>query len=157
MIRLRLSFTVALLLCYSQAFAAEDQCLSCHKEIASPQAQTFLKDVHYLAGLTCASCHGGDPNATEMEAAMSPESGFKGVPRRNQIPELCGKCHGSESSPLKDSFGLGDVLTEFEEGIHGRTLKESIDGPQCVSCHGVHNILKVQDKDSPVHPVRIVR
>jgi hypothetical protein len=120
----------------------EDQCFACHINIGTPQAESFQKDIHRLRGISCAGCHGGDPNATEMEDAMSPEKGYIGVPKPADIPKVCGACH------------MG-VPANFEAGVHGKALRDSQEGPQCVSCHGIHNIVPVHNTASPVHPLNV--
>jgi len=52
-----------------------------------------------------------------------------GTPKYAKVPEFCGKCH------------VG-ILKNFLESGHGKTLKASGKGPNCVTCHGVHNIQK---------------
>ena len=79
----------------------QNNCLDCHLELEddalTPPATAFSDDVHEKAGLTCASCHGGDPTANvddgEFERAMDPEKGYIGVPKRSEIPAMCGRCH----------------------------------------------------------------
>jgi hypothetical protein len=135
---------------------AADECLNCHQQLGTPEAEKFLKDVHHTEGLTCASCHGGDPTSQDMEVAMSPKKGFIGVPKASNIPEVCGKCHGPAGASTIQG-AMRDVLTEFKAGVHGKASKESPDGPQCLSCHGVHNIQRTGDKTSPVYPTNVVK
>src|SRR3990172_11646291 len=137
-------FLVAMIV-YGVSLHAADQCLNCHKELRTPQAVAFERDVHYKAGLTCASCHGGDPSAEDMEIAMSPQKGFIGKLKPASIPGVCGSCHGE-----KNNFRQSNVFSAFEQSVHARALGEQADGPQCVSCHGVHDIVGVRDKSSPV-------
>jgi hypothetical protein len=134
-----------------------DKCLSCHTDIGSDEATKYLNDVHYEAGVTCADCHGGDPAADDQDAAMNTAKGYIGVPKNSAIPKVCGKCHGSERGVFKVKFHLNDVFDDFMSSIHGRALLQSENGPQCVSCHGVHDIAKVDDKRSPVYPTNVTR
>src|ERR1700693_4570591 len=72
-----------------------NSCLDCHSALDPPQQVTqeqFAQDIHAQKGLTCASCHGGDPTKSDMDA-MSKSAGFRGKPARKDIPALCGKCH----------------------------------------------------------------
>jgi Cytochrome c554 and c-prime len=121
-----------------------DQCLTCHLELGSPEARSFEKDIHHLAGITCAGCHGGDDSATEMENAMDPKKGFIDVPLKTQIPKVCETCHVDE-------------VRDFEQSVHGKALQESFQGPQCISCHGIHNIVSVDDKRSPVFATSVTK
>ena len=128
-------------------FAFADQkntCMTCHIEAGSTEAMNFRNDVHFQNGLTCADCHGGDPTADDMEKAMDPKKGFVGKIKPNDIPVVCGTCHG-------------DMQKDFEQGAHGSALKSNAKGPQCVSCHGVHNILPVKDSHSPVSAANVTK
>ncbi len=138
------------------ARSPKNTCLVCHLELDSPEAAAFRTDIHYARGLTCADCHGGDPSSDDQDESMSKARGFIGVPMKQDIPRLCGKCHGPAGSELKTRFKLDDVLTAFRGSIHGRALQSSPAGPQCVSCHGVHNIARVDQPRSPVHPGKVV-
>src|SRR5690242_2246906 len=72
---------------------AQNTCLDCHGSLDDNLKVTsdqIAQDIHIQKGLTCASCHGGDP--TSMEA-MDPKKGFKGHIARAKIPELCASCH----------------------------------------------------------------
>jgi hypothetical protein len=134
-----------------------DKCLSCHTDIGTDEAAAYVTDIHYKVGVTCADCHGGDPTLEDQDAAMSPAKGYIGVPKPSAIPQMCGKCHGPQKTTFKADFHLNDVVDDFMAGVHGRALAQSSDGPQCVSCHGIHNILKVDDIHSPVYPTNVTK
>ncbi|MDA8082438.1 MAG: hypothetical protein M0024_02125 [Nitrospiraceae bacterium] len=105
-------------------------CLDCHdsdmmrKELRAIPEE-WRKSVHFQNGIACNDCHGGDPGDAQM--AMSPERGFVGKPGYDQIPQFCGKCH------------IG-ILKNYLDSGHGRALKSSGSGPNCVTCHGSHLI-----------------
>lgn len=140
----------------SAARPATDGCLTCHLDQETPAAVAFKRDIHYARGVTCADCHGGDPGSDDMDVAMSKAKGFIGVPAKEQIPSVCGRCHGPREGAFKSRYKLDDALTKFRESIHGHVLQGNPKGPQCVSCHGVHNIARITDPRSPVSPVRVV-
>lgn len=139
------------------AAAPVNTCLSCHTEVGSPEAAAFQKDVHHGAGVTCADCHGGDPTAEDMEASMNPAKGYIGVPKTSDIPKICSKCHGDTDNQFHRTFHLSNVMKDFEASVHGTAWKQNSDGPQCISCHGIHNILKVKDPASPVYPTNVAK
>src|SRR6266481_8261741 len=65
-------------------------CLDCHGGLDPPlqvTAEKFAEDIHSQKGLTCASCHGGDPTQAGFDA-MSKKAGFRGKIERSQIPAL---------------------------------------------------------------------
>src|SRR3990172_3616164 len=65
--------------------ASQNTCLVCHSNLGgslSAPTKPFPEDVHAGKGLTCASCHGGDPASMDQKIAMSPAKGFRGKPSR---------------------------------------------------------------------------
>src|SRR5208337_704596 len=73
-----------------------NSCLDCHSALPDPMGVTqekFSQDIHAQKGLTCASCHGGDPTSDDPDNAMSRKAGWKGKIDHKQIPALCGSCH----------------------------------------------------------------
>jgi Cytochrome c3 len=88
---------IALVLAFAtRAFAqqAKNLCLDCHSAMDGNLqiiAQDYSSDIHAQKGLSCASCHGGDPSSDEN--AMNAKAGFRGHIDRKQIPQLCGSCH----------------------------------------------------------------
>lgn len=60
-------------------------------------------------------------------------------------PVTCGNCHEKEYS-------------EYTESIHGQKLREGImDSPSCTDCHGAHNIIPPNERESPVYSTHIVK
>ena len=138
--------------------AAVDQCFTCHHDGGTPQAVAYAKDIHYLNGVTCADCHGGDPTKDDQDAAMSPAAGYRGKKiRKSDIPVICGRCHGAAMNAFKREHRLNDVADSLAAGVHGAALRNNESGPQCVSCHGVHNIVAVANPASPVSPGHVAK
>ncbi len=135
---------------------ARDECFTCHQEQETPEAAGYSHDIHRARGVTCAGCHGGDPTSDDGDIAMSKAKGFRGVPKKQDIPALCGSCHGGENEGLRARYKLEDALTDYKESAHAKSLDANTKGAQCVSCHGVHGIAAVTDPKSPVHPTRVV-
>jgi nitrate/TMAO reductase-like tetraheme cytochrome c subunit len=110
----------------------ENVCISCH---ASDKMKPEFREIteawqaswHAQNNISCESCHGGDPKDAAL--AMSRERGFLGTPQPKNVPEFCGKCHVA-------------IVTNFLESGHGKALKAGHKAPNCVTCHGSHNIQK---------------
>ena len=105
-------------------------CLQCHGTTLVPAAmrgipREWRQSVHYRNNVACNDCHGGDPKNAAL--AMSPKQGFVGVPKPKEVPQFCGKCH------------LG-IMKSYLESDHGKALLATGRGPNCVLCHGSHNI-----------------
>ena len=106
----------------------ETVCIQCHASLPDKlgaPVNLWRKSIHAENGISCNSCHGGDPkNAPE---AMSPARGFIGVPSEVDTPGFCGRCHPG-------------VLKDYQASAHGKALGKG--GPTCVTCHGNHDIVK---------------
>ncbi len=112
--------------------AEKSVCIECHtSDIMKPEFQNIPGDWktswHYENNISCHDCHGGDPKDAAM--AMSLQRGFAGSPKYPDVPEFCGKCH------------IG-ILKNYLESGHGKALRSKGTGPNCVTCHGSHNIQK---------------
>ena len=137
----------------------QDTCITCHSalesNLAKPATQ-FEVDIHHQAGLSCADCHGGDPKDYSMNA-MSRAKGFRGTPKKNQIPDFCARCHSDAAFMHRfDPKMRVDQLSQYLTSMHGKRLKQGdTKVAACVDCHGVHNILSASDTRSPVHPANV--
>jgi len=88
---------------------------------------------------------------------MSKSHGYRGKLSKSDIPVVCGQCHGPGDTPWRSRYGLTNVADSLMAGAHGEALRVSETGPQCVSCHGVHDILPVSDPKAPVHPLHVAQ
>ena len=136
-------------------------CLDCHSALDSPLKVTqdqFAQDIHFQKGLSCASCHGGDPTKADMDA-MSKAAGFRGKPDRKAIPALCGKCHSDAAFMRQYNPSLRtDQLSQYQTSVHGKLLaKGDTKVAVCIDCHGVHNLRPARDTRSTVHPTNIAQ
>ncbi|MGK5085885.1 cytochrome c3 family protein, partial [Bdellovibrionota bacterium FG-1] len=107
-----------------------ENCFKCHFESENEKVHTpaakISTDVHGMAGLTCSSCHGGNPNALQGRDAH--KDNFTTNPSPAAISKLCGKCHEKP-------------LASWLTGPHGRLSKQPRQ-PDCVTCHGAHGIAR---------------
>lgn len=152
------------LLCLSVCGLAQapSTCLDCHSGLDQPigvAKDSYASDVHAVRGLTCASCHGGDPKAEDPEKAMSRAAGFKGHIDKKQIPQLCGKCHSDAAYMRQYNPSLRtDQFSQYATSQHGKRL---VSGDAkvavCTDCHGVHGIRPASDTRSPVHPLNVAK
>src|SRR5512146_936934 len=127
-------------------------CARCHSAIYD----TYKNSVHGGALTnagnqdvpTCIDCHGVHNIQNPTEAAF-----------RNDIPQLCAKCHTDPQ--IMGKYGIStQVLNTYVADFHGSTvtLFEQVspntptNKPVCTDCHGVHDISKV---DNPVTGISI--
>ena len=139
----------------------KDNCSACHLETGDDRlvapAKAYIGDVHKAKGFGCVACHGGDSLEEGMEA-MNPAKGYIGKPRREQIPQLCGRCHSDAQFMKQYNPALRvDQVAEYATSVHGRRLRELGDPKVavCVSCHPAHSIRPPSDPQSTVHPLRV--
>jgi hypothetical protein len=136
-------------------------CLDCHSVLDPPLQVTdaqFTQDIHAQKGLTCASCHGGDPTKADMEA-MSKAAGFRGKIERSQIPALCGHCHSDAAQMKQYNPGLRtDQFSQYQTSVHGKLLaKGDTKVAVCIDCHGVHDLRPASDARSKVYSLNIAQ
>jgi hypothetical protein len=140
---------------------AQNTCLDCHGVLDPPLQVTepqFASDIHSQKGLTCASCHGGDPTKADMEA-MSKAAGFRGKIERKDVPELCGRCHSDAAFMRRYNPSLRtDQLSQYKTSVHGKLFaKGDTKVAVCIDCHGVHGLRPAADTRSKVHPLNIAQ
>jgi predicted CXXCH cytochrome family protein len=154
-----LSALIFLLPLATRAQVKSDNCAKCHQGINATNAlivKGYRTDIHFLKGLTCASCHGGDVTKSD-ETAMDPDKGFVGAPDRKSIPAFCGKCHSNAGYMRNFNPALNvDQEEKYYTSRHGIQLKSGDRKvATCISCHGVHGILPPDNTNSPVYKLNI--
>lgn len=150
---------IVLTVAVAGAAMAADQCITCHQTLGDKPSESFRHDVHFAKGISCAGCHGGNPNATEMEQAMDSSAGYRGVPKGDDISRRCAHCHSSAET--MKSYGSSLPTNQWEllqESVHGRlALTGSAHIAQCITCHNAHGIVHVKDPASPVYPLNVIQ
>jgi hypothetical protein len=138
----------------------KNSCLDCHSVLPDALGVTpekFSQDIHSQKGLSCVSCHGGDPTSDEPDKAMSRKAGWKGKIDRKQIPQLCGSCHSDPAYMRQFNPSLRiDQLSQYKTSVHGKRLaggdsKVAV----CTDCHSVHDLRAPSDPRSTVNPVNV--
>ncbi len=141
---------------------AVNTCLDCHSSLPAPYGvtkQEFSQDIHEQVGLTCASCHGGNPGSLDPTQAMSPKAGWKGHIDRSQIPQLCGSCHSNPAYMRQYNPRLQtDQLAQYHTSVHGKLLAAGDSKVAvCTDCHSVHGIRAPNDPRSTVYPLNVAK
>lgn len=127
---------------------AQAACTQCHADTydaykASVHGQNVLVKKSE-DGPVCTSCH-GSPHYVQLKT--SKESAVNHF----NVVQACGKCH--EEKHLAEKYGFSPMVMErYLESFHGRKLKVGHSGaPSCASCHGSHDIKRIEDPSSPVN------
>jgi nitrate/TMAO reductase-like tetraheme cytochrome c subunit len=127
-------------------------CATCHDDAA----KRFANSVHAgLIGLSgkrragCVDCHGSH--------GILPSSGPSSKTNHFNVAATCLNCHRSAAID-KAVGGRGDNRpVNFEDSIHGQALLKSglKVAPNCVTCHGFHDIFPPESPSSSVNRARI--
>ena len=111
-----------------------ETCSMCHQRLGerlSSQVLEWRGSVHYRNGVFCDSCHGGDPTSTVLTISMGEASGFQSDPSPQETPDFCGpSCHPT-------------AFTISEANIHTEDFEDNDWAPNCVTCHGSHEVQEV--------------
>ena len=139
-------------------------CVDCH----SPHE---IRRVYYDRGLSdrdCLECH-ADPglhvvrNDTRISLAVDlddvQDSAHRGV--------RCAQCHTGASieaqrpcetvaARVDCSICHAEAVEMYGAGAHGKLAhRGDVNAPVCVDCHGVHDVKRHQDPDSPTYPMNV--
>ncbi|RJP73673.1 MAG: hypothetical protein C4524_14245 [Candidatus Zixiibacteriota bacterium] len=153
----------------AQSVHPRHECTDCHRDVVEIPHQPGLQRVdctscHYIGNLAgapelpvydqyresvhgqaarsgnrkaplCQNCHGAH-NIHPPQSAESPL-------HRQNIPDLCGRCHL-------------EIYSHYTHSIHGKLLKEGHDStPTCTDCHGEHTIASPLAPSSQVFSANI--
>ncbi len=139
---------------YPQPEGGANTCLDCHLGLGEPSEQMIAdweSSIHAESDVICSDCHGGDPNAEDMAAAMSADAGYIGVPDRTDIPGLCGSCH-SDVEQMRQYNLPTDQLDKYWESEHGLALAGGDTRvATCFDCHDHHATRTVDDPSSDAY------
>ncbi|MBT5876176.1 MAG: hypothetical protein HOH43_22300 [Candidatus Latescibacteria bacterium] len=111
-----------------------ETCSMCHQRLGERLAEQVMEwrdSVHYRSGVFCDSCHGGDPTSTVLPISMGEAAGFVSDPSPMDTPNFCGpSCHV-------------EAFTISEANIHTEDFEDEEWEPNCVTCHGSHDVQEV--------------
>jgi nitrate/TMAO reductase-like tetraheme cytochrome c subunit len=118
------------------------------------------------SGIDCERCHGNRPflvgkrdTPERDEALFVPAASLEGTAHQSL---QCADCHRDygESFPHPPSRETVACLTchatEHEDwvaSIHAANVATRGDAPDCIACHGIHDVRGPEDRLSPVHPL----
>lgn len=107
-----------------QTTATADQCIACHQKNSDRIVGLFKTSLHFTAGKSCNSCHGGDAQASDKQSAHSLT--FIGKPVDDQRIRMCSQCHRKEGIEYRASHHFSE-----DKRIHRA---------DCIECHGAHTV-----------------
>ena len=127
-------------------------CSGCHDQEAKEYGSSIHGMSHAMGAsgaAECWDCHGSH----DMLPVKDPASPvFK-----MNLPQTCAKCHSNDKLTQEYGIKQPEAAAEYLDSIHGRALLKMglIVAPSCTDCHGVHNIKRPVDRDSPVNHAHI--
>lgn len=140
----------------------QNSCFRCHRVIDerrySDPVHEYVGDIHFEKGLGCVVCHGGDSTILDRRRAKDRTKGYIGTPARQDIPQLCGRCHSDARFMKRYNPSMRiDQAAEYSTSVHGQRLFELGDErvATCTSCHTAHSIRPPSDPASSIHPLRV--
>lgn len=138
------ALVAALMVLPAWSFAADDNCLTCHKDREDDTGPSHLisRDIHFQNGLSCSDCHGGDATLDDMDDVRK-SAGYRDVPNHLQVPDFCAQCHSDAAYMRSHDPSLPtDQLDKYKTSVHGQRLfgQRDVKVANCVSCHSVHQI-----------------
>ncbi len=136
--------------------AVSNTCIRCHTDLGDPfdaPVKASARDIHFQNGLSCESCHGGDPTKDKPDEAMSPAKGFVSQPTHKQIVTMCASCHSNPDFMRKfDPQARVDQYSEYLTSVHGKKMQAGDQNVAiCIDCHGHHGILAAKNPNGPVY------
>src|ERR1043166_9533806 len=136
------------------------QCDSCHDTktnhtAAIAEYATSIHGMSHTLGASgaanCWDCHG-------KHDMLGVKNGLSPVFKLNH-PRTCATCHTNRAITTEYKMKYPDVVSQFNDSIHGRALLKMglIVAPSCNDCHGVHDIKRGVDRDSPINHANVAK
>jgi cytochrome b subunit of formate dehydrogenase len=127
-------------------------CASCHQDQAKSYAASIHGASHTLGAsgaANCTDCHG---NHDILSAKNSDSPTFK-----LNLPQTCARCHSNARLTKEYQMKYPEAASQYMDSIHGRALLKLglIVAPSCNDCHGVHDIKRGVDRDSPINKASV--
>jgi predicted CXXCH cytochrome family protein len=128
-------------------------CANCHADITGYPHPSYDKNsvreltvsLFKATRSSCQKCHGkevvavmdsvheqtlqaGNDNAAVCADCHNPHY-LTSVAEREQVPDVCARCHS-------------DIAAQYKDSVHGAALlgEANPDVPTCIDCHGVHDV-----------------
>lgn len=153
---------------YAASIHADFSCVDCHADIEEvpheeklakvdcglcheDAVDAFQKSVHSHAvedcpqfSSSCSSCHG------KHDILPSTDTQSKSHPLN--IAQTCTSCHSNKE--MVEQCGLVRTHTgiEYSQSVHGlAVISDNFDAAVCTSCHGYHEIRRLNDPESSIY------
>ncbi|HTJ00793.1 MAG TPA: hypothetical protein VL527_18065 [Dongiaceae bacterium] len=129
-------------------------CVTCHPE----QSKQYAASIHGMShamgasgAANCWDCHG--------KHDMLPASNANSPVFKLNLPQTCARCHSNSKLTKEYEMKRPEAAAQYKDSIHGRALLKMglIVAPSCNDCHGVHDIKRSVDRESPINKANIAK
>src|SRR5665213_816385 len=129
-------------------------CAGCHDKEAKEYATSIHGMSHSMGAsgaAQCWDCHGSHE--------MLPVKDVHSPVYKMNLPETCAKCHSNTNLTKEYQIEFPEAANQYMDSIHGTALLKMglIVAPSCDDCHGVHNIKRAVDRDSPINHANVAK
>jgi cytochrome b subunit of formate dehydrogenase len=129
-------------------------CGGCHEKEAKQYAGSIHGVSHAMGAsgaANCWDCHGSHG----ILSAKNPDSPVFKL----NLPRTCARCHSNAGLTKEYQMKFPEAAAQYMESIHGRALLKMglIVAPSCNDCHGVHDIKRNLDRESPIHHSNVAK
>ena len=134
--------------------AQPPSCAKCHEEPVKQYATSMHGVSHQIGAsgaASCWDCHG----THDMLSHKDPKSPVFKL----NLPGTCAKCHSNPGLTQEYQMKYPQAASQYMDSIHGRALLKMglIVAPSCNDCHGVHDIKRAVDRESPINHVNVAK
>jgi cytochrome b subunit of formate dehydrogenase len=136
-------------------------CSVCHESQARDYGTSIHGVSHTLGAsgaASCIDCHSMDhTNAPLNSHYMLSAKHVESPVFKLNLPQTCAKCHSNPGITKEYQMKYSEAASQYMDSIHGRALLKMglIVAPSCNDCHGVHDIKRAVDRDSPINKANI--
>lgn len=132
-----LMMSAIVLLSWSVALAAEENCISCHRKISPGQVTDWEASKHSKEDVTCSSCHGDKhTKANDAQLAQMPDE------------KVCAECHEKQFNQFsKGKHNLGWTAMNAMPITHVEPDELMEGGRGCGGCHNMGIKSEAQKKE----------
>jgi cytochrome b subunit of formate dehydrogenase len=129
-------------------------CIKCHEGPVKEYAMSMHGVSHQIGAsgaASCWDCHGSH----DMLSHKDPKSPVFKL----NLPGTCAKCHSNPGLTREYEMKYPQAASQYMDSIHGRALLKMglIVAPSCNDCHGVHDIKRAVDRESPINHANVAK
>ena len=129
-------------------------CIKCHEGPVKEYAMSMHGVSHQIGAsgaASCWDCHGSHDMLSHKDA--------KSPVFKLNLPGTCAKCHSNPGLTREYEMKYPQAASQYMDSIHGRALLKMglIVAPSCNDCHGVHDIKRAVDRESPINHANVAK